>query len=83
VLEGKRIVVVLPAYRAAKTLRSTVESSPRIVDQIILVDDASSDDTVAVAKELDCVSSCTAVTWIRANQKTCYAKRSAREPTWC
>ena len=74
VLEGKRIVVVLPAYRAAKTLRSTCRALPQgIVDQIILVDDASSDDTVAVAKELGLrVFVHNRNLGYGANQKTCY-----------
>jgi glycosyltransferase involved in cell wall biosynthesis len=73
-LNGKRIVVVMPAYNAARTLRRTYDAIPRdVVDGILLVDDASSDETVAIARELG----------IRhlvhetnrgygANQKTCY-----------
>jgi glycosyltransferase involved in cell wall biosynthesis len=74
-LHGKRIVLVMPAYNAAATLRRTFEEVPRdVVDEILLVDDQSRDDTVRLAKELG----------IRtvvhpenrgygANQKTCYA----------
>ena len=52
-LNGKKITVVLPAYNAEKTLRQTVaEIAMDIVDDIILTDDASSDNTVAVAKQL-------------------------------
>ncbi|MBP6704276.1 MAG: glycosyltransferase family 2 protein [Vicinamibacteria bacterium] len=74
-LIGKRIVVVLPAYNAAKTLRATVAGvPPGIVDEFILVDDASDDGTEALSRELG-------LTTIRhprnlgygANQKTCYA----------
>lgn len=74
-LIGKRIVVVLPAYNAAKTLRATVAGVPQgIVDEFILVDDASVDGTEALSRELG-------LTTIRhprnlgygANQKTCYA----------
>jgi glycosyltransferase involved in cell wall biosynthesis len=74
-LIGKRIVVVLPAYNAAKTLRATVAGVPQgIVDEFILVDDASDDGTEALSRELG-------LTTIRhprnlgygANQKTCYA----------
>jgi glycosyltransferase involved in cell wall biosynthesis len=74
VLEGKRIVVVLPAYKAAKTIRSTYQDLPRgIVDEIILVDDASTDDTVAVAKELGLrVFVHSRNLGYGANQKTCY-----------
>ncbi len=49
---GKKIAVVLPAYNAEKTLRATVADLPDIVDHRILVDDGSSDATVAVAREL-------------------------------
>jgi glycosyltransferase involved in cell wall biosynthesis len=52
-LDGKRIVVVLPAYNAAATLEQTLSDIPRdIVDDIILVDDASRDDTVERAQML-------------------------------
>src|SRR5450759_736340 len=50
---GKRVVVVMPAYNAAKTLERTYRDSPHdIVAKIILVDDVSRDDTVAVARHL-------------------------------
>jgi glycosyltransferase involved in cell wall biosynthesis len=52
VISGKRVAVVLPAYNAEKTLRATVAELPSIVDDRILVDDGSSDATVAVAREL-------------------------------
>ena len=73
-IENRRIAVVLPAYNAAKTLRITYEEIPKdIVDDIILTDDASSDDTVSVAADLG-------IHTIRhernrgygGNQKTCY-----------
>jgi glycosyltransferase involved in cell wall biosynthesis len=52
-IDGKRICVVMPAYNAEQTLRQTVAEVDReLVDDILLVDDASSDTTVAVAKEL-------------------------------
>lgn len=51
-IHGKKIVVVLPAYNAAKTLQATVEELPECVDQTILVDDGSSDSTVEVARKL-------------------------------
>ena len=51
-LNGKRIAVVMPAYNAEKTLRSTVDELPEIVDIRILVDDFSSDRTVEIAREL-------------------------------
>jgi hypothetical protein len=49
-LNGKRIVVVLPAYNAAKTLEMTYSEIPfEFVDDVVLVDDASRDDTAEVA----------------------------------
>src|SRR5579862_988103 len=73
---GKKIVVVMPAYNAAKTVTVTVDEvlMQGIVDQMILVDDKSRDDTVAVASRLPGVH-------VHAheknrgyggNQKTCY-----------
>lgn len=73
-LNNKRIAVVLPAYNAAKTLEITYKEIPfEFVDEVILVDDASRDDTAEVARRLG----------IRTivheenkgyggNQKTCY-----------
>lgn len=50
---GKKVIVVLPAYNAEKTLRQTYAEIPfDIVDEVVLVDDASRDKTVEVAKEL-------------------------------
>jgi len=52
-LRGHKICVVMPAYNAEKTLRKTYESIPfEIVDEVVLVDDASRDDTVRIAREL-------------------------------
>ena len=52
-LDGKRVVVVMPAYNAERTLRRTVDEIDRtVVDDVILVDDASRDRTVEVAREL-------------------------------
>jgi len=51
-LNGKRIVVVLPAYNAEKTLEATVRELPEMVDIRILVDDHSKDGTVALAGRL-------------------------------
>lgn len=50
----KKIVVVMPAYNAASTLRQTYDEvmAQGVVDEIVLVDDASKDDTVAIAKTL-------------------------------
>lgn len=51
--KGKKVIVVLPAYNAALTLKKTIDEVPMdLVDEIILCDDASKDDTVEKAKEL-------------------------------
>lgn len=79
-LDGKRITVVLPAYNAAKTLRRTVEQIPRdIVDDIILTDDASQDNTHALSKELGLhVIRHDTNRGYGGNQKTCYTAALAR-----
>jgi glycosyltransferase involved in cell wall biosynthesis len=74
-INGKRIVVVLPAYNAAKTLEATIREIPEVVDQCILVDDHSSDDTAEVARQLGIVVEVHPKNrGYGGNQKTCYAK---------
>jgi len=52
-IKKSKIIVVLPAFNAEKTLEKTVSKIPKdIVSEIILVDDGSNDDTVALAKKL-------------------------------
>lgn len=51
-IHGKRVVVVMPAYNASKTLEKTYDELPDIVDSTILVDDKSTDETVQVAEKL-------------------------------
>ncbi len=70
----QRVVVVMPAYNAAKTLRRTVEEIDRtIVDDVILVDDASSDETIKIAEELKLhVLRHPVNRGYGGNQKTCY-----------
>jgi glycosyltransferase involved in cell wall biosynthesis len=69
-----RVFVVMPAYNAAQTLADTYRRIPTThVDRVILVDDGSIDETVAVARELDLeliVHPHNA--GYGANQKTCY-----------
>ena len=74
-LNGKKIVVVMPAYKAEHTLKMTVDGIPQdVVDTIILVDDASDDDTIAVAEALGLEIYRHEVNrGYGANQKTCYA----------
>ncbi len=70
----KRVIVVMPAYNAAKTLKKTLRDiTPRTVDKVILVDDRSNDKTVSLAKKLGLK------TFVHpqnrgygGNQKTCY-----------
>jgi len=71
----KKIIVVMPAYNAEKTLKKTYKDIPKdIVDKIILVDDGSHDKTVKIAKRLGIK------TFVHpqnrgygGNQKTCYS----------
>lgn len=79
-LNGKKIVVVMPAYNAEKTLLDTYDHLPHeIVDDVILVDDRSSDATVTLARGLNII------TFIHnsnfgygRNQKTCYQEALKR-----
>ena len=79
-LNGRRIAVVMPAYRAARTLKRTYEAIPHdVVDDVIVTDDASPDDTVAVARELGIHT----IVHDRnrgygGNQKTCYEEALRR-----
>ena len=79
-LANKKVIVVLPAYNAAETLKQTYDEIPHdIVDDIILIDDASKDATVEMAQLLG-------IPTIRhdrnrgygGNQKTCYTMALAR-----
>lgn len=73
-INGKRVVVVLPAYNAEKTLRQTVREIPATVDACILVDDHSEDATARVASELGLqVRIHLHNRGYGGNQKTCYA----------
>lgn len=74
--KDKRVIVVMPAYNAAKTLCKTYEEvmAQNIVDSVIVVDDASDDSTSAIAREL---SNTVVHTHVKnlgygGNQKTCY-----------
>ena len=79
-INQRKVAVVLPAYNAEKTLRQTIEDiSPGIVDEYILVDDASKDNTVELARQIG-------LSYIvhpenrgyGGNQKTCYTQAMAR-----
>lgn len=74
-LNGKKIVVVLPAYNAARTLEKTYQEIPMdIVDEVILVDDASKDDTSDLARKIGIrhVIRHEQNKGYGGNQKTCY-----------
>jgi glycosyltransferase involved in cell wall biosynthesis len=79
-LGGQRVAVILPAYNAARTLARTHAEIPRdIVDDVILTDDASRDETASLSRELGIH------TLVHdknrgygGNQKTCYAEALAR-----
>lgn len=74
-LNGRKVVVVLPAYRAARTLTRTVAElrKEEVVDDIILVDDASPDETALLARRLDLhVIEHPMNRGYGGNQKTCY-----------
>lgn len=76
-IHGKKIVVVLPAYNAALTLKRTYDEIPfDIVDEVVLVDDCSKDNTVEVAREIGIhhVISHEKNKGYGGNQKTCYDK---------
>jgi len=76
-IKGKKIVVVLPAYNAALTLKKTYDEIPfDIVDDVVLVDDCSKDNTVEVAKSIGIkhIISHEKNTGYGGNQKTCYDK---------
>ena len=71
---GPKVVVVMPAYNAAKTLRMTYAELPHdVVDLVILVDDGSSDETAQIARELGLELFVHDRNYgYGANQKTCY-----------
>ncbi|MCH2186432.1 glycosyltransferase family 2 protein, partial [Myxococcota bacterium] len=72
---GKRIIVVMPAYNAAQTIEQTFHEIPMdLVDEVVVTDDASSDETVSVAKRLGLhVQVHASNMGYGANQKTCYS----------
>ena len=73
---GNKIVVVMPAYNAARTIERTTREIPMdLVDEIVVTDDASRDDTVEVARRLGLRT----LVHDRnrgygGNQKTCYTE---------
>lgn len=80
-MKKMKVIAVMPAYNAAKTIEKTVTDIPKgVVDEIIVVDDASTDGTASVAKKLGL----TLITHKQnkgygANQKTCYREALKRK----
>ena len=75
--QDKKVVVVLPAYNAANTIEKTISEIPRdIVDEIVLVDDKSSDNTIEVARKIGIrhIIQHTENKGYGGNQKSCYHK---------
>jgi glycosyltransferase involved in cell wall biosynthesis len=76
-INNKKIIVVLPAYNAAKTLQQTVDEIPfDIVDDLILTDDFSNDETIQIAQKIGIqhIISHDSNRGYGANQKSCYQK---------
>lgn len=72
-INGKKIIVVLPAYNAEKTLESTWREIPPEVDNTVLVDDCSRDNTADLAQKLGITTVVHKTnTGYGGNQKTCY-----------
>lgn len=75
--QGKKVVVVLPAYNAANTIEKTISEIPGdMVDEIVLVDDKSSDNTIEVAMKIGMqhIVQHTINKGYGGNQKSCYHK---------
>jgi glycosyltransferase involved in cell wall biosynthesis len=79
-MNEKKILIVLPAYNAAKTLAKTIKDLPNdLIADIILIDDASDDNTVEIAKSLNIETILHKKnSGYGANQKTCYNEAIAR-----
>jgi glycosyltransferase involved in cell wall biosynthesis len=73
---GKKIVVVMPAYNAAKTIEKTYREIPLdLVDEVVVTDDASPDETVEIARQLGLHTLVHQTNLgYGGNQKTCYTE---------
>ena len=84
-IKNKKIIVVLPAYNASKTLLDTYNEIPfDIVDDVILVDDNSTDETIIVAKNIGIkhIIKHEKNLGYGGNQKTCYNKALELDPNF-
>lgn len=79
-IEGLKVIVVMPAYNAARTLKQTCLEIPRdVVDEVLLIDDHSNDETVLLAKELNLTTFAHDQNYgYGRNQKTCYLEALRR-----
>lgn len=79
-LNGQKVIAVLPAYHAEQTLLQTFNAIPKdVIDEVILVDDASTDGTVSLANSLGINTVTHEINMgYGANQKTCYATALSR-----
>lgn len=79
-INGKRVMIVLPAYNAGRTLERTISEIPHgVVDDLLLVDDASGDDTIEVARRLGLAHVVHPENrGYGGNQKTCYTEALRR-----
>jgi glycosyltransferase involved in cell wall biosynthesis len=80
-LNGKKIIVVMPAFNAERTLERTYREIPfELVDEVLLVDDGSADNTMAVSRALGLTSFLHEKNMgYGKNQKTCYREALARD----
>jgi len=80
-IHNKKLIVIMPAYNAEKTLRQTYSELPHeYVDEVILVDDASRDSTPEIARQLGIVTIVhTTNRGYGANQKTCYREALSKD----
>ena len=81
-IKSPKIIVVMPAYNAQKTVKATFDDLPKdLISEIILVDDASRDKTIEIAKKLGItVYTHKENKGYGGNQKTCYREALKRKP---
>lgn len=75
--QDQKVIVVLPAYNAARTLEKTIQEIPRdLVDEIVLVDDHSTDNSIEIARKIGIkhIVEHTSNKGYGGNQKSCYQK---------